>query len=73
MTRHLPPHVSPTHVIAAAERLFHASALRYLHAKCRDREIKKANILPAARHETDVFVHDLRRMLARGGADDYSI
>lgn len=73
MTRTLPPHVTPNSVLAAAERLFHASALRYLHAKCRDREIKKANILPEARNETDVFVHDMWRMLSGGVVDDYSI
>lgn len=73
MTRTLPPHVSPSHVIAAAERLFHASALKHSHSECRNREIKETHIQHMAAHKTAVFVHDLRRMLASGGCDDYCI
>lgn len=69
----LPPHITPTAVLAVAEALFHAAALRNLHAKCRNREIKKANIGPEARQETAVFVHELVRRLGSGECDDYCI
>jgi hypothetical protein len=73
MTRTIPAHVSPSHVLAAAERLFRASALKHSHSECRNREIKEADIQHMAAHKTAVFVHDLRRMLESGGADDYCI
>lgn len=69
----IPAHVTASQAISEAKTLFLAAALRHLHAKCRDREIKKANILPAARHETDVFEHELVRRLSSGGYDDYCI
>lgn len=73
MTRALPPHISPTHVLAAAERLFHAAALKHSRAECRNRELKEAHILEMARHKVDVFRHDILRALSGGGYDDYCI
>lgn len=73
MTRTLPPHITPTAVLAAAETLFLAEALSHSHSKCRNREIKAANILATARQKTDVFLHEVVRRLSSGGYDDYSI
>jgi hypothetical protein len=73
MTRSIPSHISASQAIAAAETLFLAEALSHSHSKCRNREIKAANILATARQKTDVFLHEVVRRLSSGGADDYCI
>lgn len=71
--KNIPAHITPTAVLAIAETLFLAEALAHSHSKCRNREIKAANILATARQKTDIFLHEVVRRLSVGGCDDYSI
>lgn len=73
MTRTLPPHISPSHVMAAAERLFRADATKQVQDEARRRKIHPAQKQAWIDHAVAVRVYAMWMALAVGGGDDYCI
>lgn len=73
MTRILPPHVTPSHVMAAAERLFRADATKQVQDDARRRKIHPAQKQAWIDHKVAVRVYEMMLMLSGGVVDDYCI
>lgn len=73
MTRILPPHISPSHVMAAAERLFRADATKQVQDEARRRKIHPAQKQAWIDHKVAVRVYELGLLIPGGAIDDYSI
>lgn len=73
MTRTLPPHINPSHVMAAAERLFRADATKQVQDEARRRKIHPADVKFWINQRVDVRIYEMMLMLSGGVVDDYSI
>lgn len=73
MTRTLPPHITPTHVLAAAERQFRADATKLVHDEARRRKIHPKDRKTWIDQHVAVRVYEMCRGLSGGVVDDYCI
>jgi hypothetical protein len=73
MTRTLPPHITPTAVLAAAEVLFRSDATKLVHDEARRRKIHPNDRQAWIEHYIAVRVYELGLRLEVGGCDDYAI
>lgn len=73
MTRTLPPHISPSHVMAAAERLFRADATKQVQDEARRRKIHPDDRTFWIEQYIAVRVYEMWRGFTAGGGDDYCI
>lgn len=73
MTSPLPPHISPTNVLAAAERMFRADATKLVHDEVRGRKIHPKDKKTWIEHYIAVRVYEITLSLSGGGYDDYCI
>lgn len=73
MTRTLPAHISPSHVLAAAERLFRADATKRVQDDARRRSIHPKDKQVWIENYVAVRVYELVLMISGGVVDDYAI